>query len=157
MSYRVFLNKRLGIGVLATALVICFLGGLVIAKEMRRMPADGDTAAAAAPSMPAVPAVPGSFAELASDLGPSVVNIKVTKSADGVSWNMPEWFEHGPFEHFNRRFFDDQHRQRRERHDRPGHSQRIFVGTAPAPASSSAPKGTFSPITTLSSTPRKSG
>jgi serine protease Do len=124
MSYRVFLNKRLGIGVLATALVICFLGGLVIAKEMRRMPADGDTAAAAAPSMPAVLAVPGSFAKLASGLGPSVVNIKVTKSADGVSWNMPEWFEHGPFEHFNRRFFDDQHRQRRERHDRPGHSQR---------------------------------
>ena len=119
MSYRAFLNKRMGIGVLATALVVCFLGGLVVAKEMR------DAAAATesgAPVMPAVETVPNSFAELANRLAPSVVNVNVTRKTEGVSWNVPEWFEHGPFEHFYRRFFDDERRQHRERHHRPGHA-----------------------------------
>ena len=116
MSYRAFLNKRMGIGVLATALAVCFLGGLVIAKEMRDTPAAGESA------MPAIKMVPNSFAELASKLAPSVVNVKVTRTTEGVSWNVPEWFEHGPFEHFYRRFFDDEQRQHRERRHRPGHS-----------------------------------
>ena len=119
MSYRVLLNKRLGIGVLATVLALCFLGGLVVAKEMRNAPAAGD---AAAPAMPAMQTAPESFAELASDLGPSVVNVKVTRMAEGVSWNTPEWFEHGPFQHFYRRFFDDDERRHRGRHPRPGHA-----------------------------------
>ena len=66
MSSRAFLNKRLGIGALATALVVLFLGGLVIANEMRNVAAAD---AAAAPAMPAVQTAPGSFAELASKLG----------------------------------------------------------------------------------------
>ena len=121
MSYRVFLNQRLGIGALAVALVVLFLGGLVVAKEMRNSPAAGD---AAAPAMPAVQTVPDSFADLASKLGPSVVNVNVTRMTEGVSWNAPEWFEHGPFEHFYRRFFDDERRQHRPGHApgrRPGH------------------------------------
>ena len=119
MSYRALLNKRMGIGVLATALVVCFLGGLVVAKEMR------DTTAAAesgAPVVPAVQTVPDSFAELANRLAPSVVNVSVTRKTEGVSWNVPEWFEHSPFEHFYRRFFDDEQGQHRERYHRPGHS-----------------------------------
>ena len=119
MSYRALFSKRIGIGVLATALVVCFLGGLVVAKEMR------DTTVAAesgAPVMPAVQMVPDSFAELASRLAPSVVNVNVTRTTEGVSWNVPEWFEHGPFEHFYRRFFDDERPQHRERHHRPGHA-----------------------------------
>ena len=121
MSYRVFLNKRLGIGALAVALVVLFLGGLVVAKEMRNTPPAGD---AAAPAMPSVQAAPDSFAELASKLGSSVVNVNVTRMTEGVSWNAPEWFEHGPFEHFYRRFFDDERRQHRPGHTpgrRPGH------------------------------------
>ena len=121
MSYRVFLNKRLGIGALAVALVVLFLGGLVVAKEMRNTPVSGD---AAAPAMPSVQTVPDSFAELVSKLGPSVVNVNVTRMTEGVSWNAPEWFEHGPFEHFYRRFFDDERRQHRPGHApgrRPGH------------------------------------
>ena len=119
MSYRAFLNKRMGIGVLATVLVVCFLGGLVIAKEMRDTPAAGQSAASA---LPVVQMVPDSFAELASKLAPSVVNVNVTRAAEGASWNVPEWFEHRPFEHFYRRFFDDEQRQHRGRHHRPGHS-----------------------------------
>ncbi len=112
MSYRAFLNKRLGIGVLATALAVCFLGGLVVAKEMRDTPAPGE---AAAPAMPAVQMIPDSFAELVSKLGPSVVNVKVAKSVAGASWRLPEGFEDGPFEGFYRRFFRDMP------HRRPGH------------------------------------
>ena len=118
MSYRSFLSKRLTIGVLATALALCFLGGLVIAKETR----DTSAAESAAPVMPAVQMVPDSFADLANRLAPSVVNVNVTRAVEGASWNVPEWFEHGPFEHFYRRFFDDERRQHRERHHRPGHS-----------------------------------
>ena len=121
MSSRVFLNKRLGIGALAVALAVLFLGGLVVAKEMRNTPAAGD---AAAPAMPAVQTAPDSFADLASKLGPSVVNVNVTRMTEGVSWNAPEWFEHGPFEHFYRRFFDDERRQHHPGHApgrRPGH------------------------------------
>lgn len=116
MSYRAFLNKRLGFGVLAMALVICFLGGLVIAKE-RRQPAASE---AATPAMPVVKAAPDSFAELANTLGPSVVNIKVTKSVAGASWRLPEGFEDGPFGDFYRRFFRDMLPQRRH-HQRHGH------------------------------------
>jgi serine protease Do len=120
MSYRAFLSKRLRIGVLATVLVVCFLGGLVVANEMHNAPI---AEVSAAPAVPAGQMAPESFAQLASQLGPSVVNIKVTRTTEGVSWNMPEWFEHGPFEHFYRRFFDDRQGQRRERHHRPGHSR----------------------------------
>lgn len=120
MSYRVFLNKRMGIGVLATALVVCILGGLVVAKETRNTPA----VEAAAPALPAVQMIPDSFAELAAKLGPSVVNVNVTRTTEGVSWNAPEGFEQGPFEHFYRRFFDDERGQRQERRHRPGHSPR---------------------------------
>ena len=116
MSYRAFLTKRLAIGVLATALALCFLGGLVIAKETRQ------TAESAAPLMPAVQMVPDSFADLANRLAPSVVNVNVTRAVEGASWSVPEWFEHGPFEHFYRRFFDDEHRRRRGHHHRPGHA-----------------------------------
>ena len=119
MSYRVFLNKRLGIGALAVALVVLFLGGLVVAKEMRTSPPAGE---AAAPTMPAVQTAPDSFADLASELGPSVVNVNVTRMTEGVTWNAPEWFEHGPFEHFYRRFFEGEPRQHRGRHHRPGHA-----------------------------------
>ncbi len=125
MSYRAFLNKRWGIGVLAAALAVCLLGGLVIAKEMRNTPAAGE---AAAPAMPAVQTAPDSFAELASKLGPSVVSVKVTRMTEGVSWNAPEGFEQGPFEHFYRRFFDDEQRQHRGRDYRPGHSPRRRPG-----------------------------
>ena len=122
MSYGAFLNKRLGIGVLATGLAVCFLGGLVIAKEMRNTPAAGETAA---PAMPAVQAVPDSFADLASKLAPSVVNIKVTKSVTGASWRLPEGFEGGPFGDFYRRFFRGmphrRHGQQRHDHQRHGH------------------------------------
>ena len=121
MSSRVFPNKRLGISALAVALVVLFLGGLVVAKEMRNTPPAGD---AAAPAMPSVQAAPDSFAELASKLAPSVVNVNVTRMTEGVSWNAPEWFEHGPFEHFYRRFFNDERRQHRPGHApgrRPGH------------------------------------
>ena len=124
MSYRAFLNKRLGIGVLAV-LVVCFLGGLVVAKEMRHAPAASD---AAAPAMPAVQMVPDSFAELASELGPSVVNVNVTRIAEGAAWNAPEWFERGPFEHFYRRFFGDDPHQQRGRQHRPGHAPRRRPG-----------------------------
>ena len=124
MSYRVFMNKRMGIGVLATALVVCILGGLVVAKEMRDTPA----AEVVAPALPAVQMVPDSFSELAAKLGPSVVNVNVSRTIEGVSWNAPEWFEHGPFEHFYRRFFEDDHRQHRERRHRPGHSPRRRPG-----------------------------
>ena len=48
--------------------------------------------------------------------------------AEGAAWNVPEWFEHGPFEHFYRRFFDDDHHQHRGRHHRPGHSPRRRPG-----------------------------
>ena len=116
MSYQAFLNKRLGIGALAVALVVLFLGGLVVAKEMRNSPAVGEAAA------PAMQTAPGSFADLASKLGPSVVNVNVTRMTEGVAWNAPEWFEHRPFEHFYRRFFDDERRQHRGRHHRPGHA-----------------------------------
>ena len=119
MSYRALLNKRMGIGVLAMALVVCFLGGFVVAKEMRETTAAAESAA---PVMPAVQMVPDSFAELANRLAPSVVNVNVTRTTEGVSWNVPEWFERGPFEHFYRRFFDDERRQHPERHHRPGHA-----------------------------------
>lgn len=125
MSYRTFLNKRMGIGVLATALVVCILGGLVVAKETRNTPAASE---AAAPAMPAVQMVPDSFADLADRLAPSVVNVSVTRTIEGVSWNAPEWFEQGPFEHFYRRFFDDERGQRQERRHRPGHSPRRRPG-----------------------------
>ena len=119
MSYRAFLNKRLGIGALAVALVVLFLGGLVVAKEMRTSPPAGE---AAAPATPAAQTAPDTFADLASKLGPSVVNVNVTRMTEGVAWNAPEWFEHGPFEHFYRHFFDDERRQHHERHHRPGHA-----------------------------------
>ena len=124
MSYRVFLNKRLGIGVLATALAVCFLGGLVIAKEMNRTPAAGEVAA---PAMPVVQAVPDSFAELASKLGPSVVNIKVAKSVAEASWRMPEGFEDGPFGDFYRRFFRDMPRQRRGHFRQHGNGSGVII------------------------------
>ena len=124
MSNRNFLNKRLRIGALSAALVVLFLGGLVIANEIRNPAAD----VSAAPAMAAMPGAPESFAELASQLGPSVVNIKVTRTVAGVSSNMPDWLEHGPFENFYRRFFDSEHDRRGERHHRPGHSRQRRPG-----------------------------
>ena len=124
MPKRNFLNKRLGLGALSAALVVLFLGGLVIANEMRHN-RPGTTSAAA---MPAVRGAPDSFADLASQLAPSVVNIKVSRTAEGVSWNMPEWFEQGPFEHFYRRFFRDEPDHRGERRPRPGHSRQRRPG-----------------------------
>lgn len=121
MPNRNLLNKRLGLGAMSAALVVLFLGGLVIANEMRHD-------AAAAPAMPAVHGAPDSFADLASQLAPSVVNIKVTRTAEGVSWNMPEWFEQGPFEHFYRRFFRDDRDHGGERRPRPGHSRQRRPG-----------------------------
>ena len=118
MSNRYFLNRRLGIGTVATALVVLLLGGLVIANEMRHNP----DKVPAAPAMPVVQGAPESLAGLASQLGPSVVNIKVTRTAEGVSWNMPEWFEQGPFQNFYRRFFGNEHDLRGKRHPRRGHS-----------------------------------
>ena len=123
MSYRSFLNRRYGIGALALTLLVMFLGGLVIANEMRDTGAEGST-----PAMPVVQGAPESFAELASELGPSVVNIKVTRTTEGASWNMPEWFEHGPFENFYRRFFEDEGEQGWGRQPRPGHSRQRRPG-----------------------------
>lgn len=124
MSNRSFLNKRLGLGAIFATLAVLLLGGLVIANEMRHNAAD----VSASPVLPAVQGAPESFAGLASQLGPSVVNIKVTRTAEGVSWNMPGWFEQGPFEHFYRRFFDNEHDQRGERQHRPGHSRQRRPG-----------------------------
>ena len=124
MSNRYFLKKRLGLGAVAAALVVMFLGGLVIANEMRNTAPD----VSAASAVTAVQGAPESFAELASQLGPSVVNIKVSRTVEGVSWNMPEWFEQGPFDNFYRRFFEDEHDQSRERQHRPGHSRQRRPG-----------------------------
>ena len=124
MSNRNFLNRRLGLGVLFATLVVLFLGGLVVANEIRNSATDVTTA----PAAPAVQGAPESFAELATQLGPSVVNIKVTRTAEGVSWNMPGWFEQGPFENFYRRFFEDEYDQRGERRHRPGHSRQRRPG-----------------------------
>ena len=124
MSNRNFLNRRFGLGALCAALVLLFLGGLVIANEMRHNAAD----TSAAQAMPAMQGAPDSFAELAGRLGPSVVNIKTTRTAEGASWNMPEWFEHGPFEDFYRRFFRDERERHGERQPRRGHSRQRRPG-----------------------------
>ena len=100
-------HGRFGVqALLATALAF-FLSGLLIASELHWI---GSVDAANPGTTPQgaleAPARPGSFTDLARALGPTVVNIKVTKvqKTEGRAWpQMPE----GPFGELFKRFFEE--------------------------------------------------
>jgi serine protease Do len=59
------------------------------------------------PSVRATPVAPGSFADLAEQVAPSVVNITVSKTLQGTAFQFPTPFggpQRGPFDDFFRRF-----------------------------------------------------
>jgi serine protease Do len=100
-------HGRFGVqALLATALAF-FLSGLLVASELHWI---GSVDAANPGTNPqgalAAPARPDSFTDLARALGPTVVNIKVTKvqKTEGRAWpQMPE----GPFGELFKRFFEE--------------------------------------------------
>ncbi len=96
-----------GAKALAAVAMSFFLVGLIVASELQWTNAataqgleNGPQAIAAAPMRPA------SFASLAQQLSPTVVNIKVTKMQHVSGWQFPP-HPQGPFGDFFKRFFKD--------------------------------------------------
>ncbi|MFQ5658107.1 MAG: DegQ family serine endoprotease [Candidatus Methylomirabilales bacterium] len=99
-------NKRFGPTSLVAVAVSFLLIGLVMSSDLQwtgsRAAAEIGVGAQVLPK----PADPSSFAELANKLGPTVVNIKVTKieKIRGSEWPQAP---HGSFKEFFERFFGD--------------------------------------------------
>lgn len=109
MTYRIrnyFKDRHFGFPALAGIAFVFLLTGLLMASSFKFT----GHSQAAVPSTPAVvQGVPASFADLAQQLGPTVVNIKVTKiQATGFPGgsDMPE----GPFGDMFRQFFGNMQR-----------------------------------------------
>jgi serine protease Do len=106
------MHQQVGIGRLGTmaltavVMTLLFAGFMVVSPHplVRVSQVWGSAHAAQVASAP--PGIPGSFADLAKRLGPTVVNIKVTKveKASGFAW--PQGPE-GPFGELFKRFFGD--------------------------------------------------
>jgi serine protease Do len=108
-------SRRFGVRTITSVALSSLFAGLLVASSVQWTPmsmAQGlDQQAVRAAG---VPAVPGSFAELAERLGPTVVNIQVTKVAPaGDSQGTPGL--DGPSGEFFRHFFQDRLPQRAPR------------------------------------------
>jgi len=97
-------HRRFGAAVAAAALSF-FLMGLVVASDLNWMSAAQADSSSAKPQEVSAPrATPDSFADLAQQLSPTVVNIKVTKMAKTGDFAGPQQYE-GPYREFFERFF----------------------------------------------------
>ena len=102
-----YITKRFGVGAVASVALSSLFVGLLVSSSMQWTPTSvaqdfGRKTAVAAGAA----TVPNSFAALAEQLGPTVVNIQVTKVApvgDFPEMQVPE----GPSGEFFRRFFRD--------------------------------------------------
>jgi len=100
-----FKDRHFGFPALAGVAFVFLLAGLLVASPFKLT---GHSQALTI-AVPAAQGAPASFADIAQDLGPAVVNIKVTKiQATGFSGGpgIPE----GPFGDMFRRFFGDMQR-----------------------------------------------
>jgi serine protease Do len=100
-------HERFGMQALLATAMAFFLSGLLVASELHWV----GSVDAANPSLSqqgalVVPARPDSFTDLAKALGPTVVNIKVTKVQKTEGWAWPQMPE-GPFGELFKRFFED--------------------------------------------------
>src|SRR5262245_32522299 len=105
-------RRRYGVKTITTVALACLCVGLLLASSLPWTP----MSLAQGLDQPAVhaagaPGVPSSFAELAEQLGPTVVNIQVTKVAPvGHLPGMPD--PDGPSGEFFQHFFQDRLPQR---------------------------------------------
>ena len=101
-------HTGLGKRALAVTALSFFLMGLVIASGFQWTgSAVAENTPMERPAMTAQPMRPASFADLATQLSPTVVNIKVTKVQNVEGWQQfPQHFDpDGPFGEFFKRFF----------------------------------------------------
>ncbi len=104
---RQYVTKRFGPAPLAVVVLSFFVVGLVVTSDLNWT----SSSAAKDPGTPvqvapAAPAIPSSFANLTKTLGPTVVNIKVTKVEKVRAFQWPEDPD-GPFGEFLKRFFKE--------------------------------------------------
>lgn len=97
-------GRKVGYPALAIVAVAFLLGGMLIASSI------GSTKAAQAGPAPTASTCTPSFVDLADAVGPSVVNIRVTKIQKTDFPNMNE-FQDGPFGDMFRQFFGDMGRR----------------------------------------------
>ena len=109
MMYRIknyFKDRHFGLPTLAGIAFVFLLAGLLMASSFRLT---GNSQALTTSTPAVVQGVPASFADLAQNLGPTVVNIKVTKIETTGFPGGPEMPE-GPFGDMFKRFFGDMQR-----------------------------------------------
>lgn len=99
-------GRRLGLAAVTTIGISFLLAGFLWASAQK--PANNSitgVTAQGAQATGAVPTIPASFADLAKNLGPSVVNIRVTKveKVAGPGWPIPG----GPNDEFFKHFFQE--------------------------------------------------
>ncbi len=101
-------KRCLGSGKGAAVALSFFLIGLVVASNYGlTKPIAAEPTAVTEQTTKTTSMAPNSFAELARQLSPTVVNIKVTKLAKVSGWQFPQTDDH-PFGEFFKRFFQDQ-------------------------------------------------
>ncbi|MDH3600782.1 MAG: DegQ family serine endoprotease [Candidatus Tectomicrobia bacterium] len=103
-------HTGLGKRALVVTALSFFLMGLVIASGLQWTgSAVAENTPTARPAMPTMPMRPPSFADLAKQLSPTVVNIKVTKvqNVSGLDQLPQQLDPDGPFGEFFKRFFKD--------------------------------------------------
>jgi serine protease Do len=103
---RAVANRRVGGAAVTTVALSFFLMGLIAASDLNWMgEAQAENTGAKTPNATAPRATPDSFANLAQQLTPTVVNIKVTKMAKTGDFTAPQEFE-DPYREFFERFFE---------------------------------------------------
>jgi serine protease Do len=104
-------SRRFGVRTLTSAALSALFAGLLLASSVQWTPMSMAQGLGQQAVHGAVAAVPSSFAELAERLGPTVVNIQVTKVAPVAHVPAIPDFD-GPSGEFFRRFFQDRMPQR---------------------------------------------
>ncbi|MFQ5532421.1 MAG: DegQ family serine endoprotease [Candidatus Methylomirabilales bacterium] len=100
------INRRFGPTSLVAVALSFLLVGLVVSSDLRWTGSSAAADIGVGAEVLAEPADPSSFAELANKLGPTVVNIKVTKVEKIGGFQRPDAPE-GPFKEFFERFYRD--------------------------------------------------
>ena len=135
------------------AVALAALGGVAVETSIAPVSAEATSAQ--------VPAGPASFADVVDRVKPAVVSVKVKltdadpvddEDFDGIP-GMPDIPKNSPFYHFFRHFGMPDNNDGADRGDR---ARAIISLRRRAPVSSFRPTATSSPMTMLSTTPRKS-